>query len=181
MKNQKIWITMAVLLTICIGVLWAAENKTDAPQYTYLVIDQKDTLKGLQGVRVLVEGLKPEIENRGLTRQQLQTDVELRLRQNGIKVLTEKEWLSAPGGPLLYVNVNIMIHKETLLVAFHTLLQLKQAVFLARDLTKKVYGASTWERSLVGSVGLSKIESIREKVKDQVDTFSNDYLTVNPK
>ena len=40
------------------------------------------------------EGL--EVERAGLTKQQLQTDVELRLRQAGIRVLTEQEQLIVP-------------------------------------------------------------------------------------
>jgi len=111
MKNKKIWITTAVLLAICISVLLAAENKTDtqtSPQVTFIKpVDQKDTLKGLQGVHVLVESLNPEVEKYDLTKQQLQTDVELRLRQNSIKVLSEEELLSTPGKSYLYVNVNI--------------------------------------------------------------------------
>ena len=46
------------------------------------------TLRGLNGVQVVVEDMmKPDIERDGLTRQQLQTDVELRLRKAGISGL----------------------------------------------------------------------------------------------
>jgi hypothetical protein len=171
MKIKKICIAV-VALAVCISVLWAT-NK----------YDPRDALKGLQGVRVLVEKLTPEVEKYGLTSQQLQTDVELRLRQNGIRVLSEgQEQFSAPGMPYLYVNVSIMMRKDIPLAVFVILVELKQNVFLARDTTKLCI-ASTWDsKSMVGSVGLDKIETtIRKDVKDNVDEFINDYLAVNPK
>jgi hypothetical protein len=53
--------------------------------------EAKEVLAGLDGVRVVVEGVRPEAEKYGLTQQLLQTDTELRLRQNGIRVLTDEE------------------------------------------------------------------------------------------
>jgi hypothetical protein len=58
---------------------------------------ERATLRGLDGVQVVVEDLQPDVERNGLTRQQLQTDVELRLRKAGIRVLTEQELDRAPG------------------------------------------------------------------------------------
>jgi hypothetical protein len=46
-------------------------------------------------VHVLVESLPPEIEQAGLTTQQLLTDIEIRLRQAAIHVLTREEVLQA--------------------------------------------------------------------------------------
>ena len=154
-----------------------AINKTN-PQTSPQPIDERDTLKGLQGVYVLVEYLISEQEKFGLTKQQLQTDVELRLRQSGIMVLSEQEWLLIPGEPRLYVNVNLQIYEEIGLVAFNILIELNQSVFLARDPTKFCM-ASTWWTALGGPIGLSKITTIRESVKDCVDIFINDYLAAN--
>lgn len=177
MKNKKYWV-LAAILGICASVIWAVDNTESqiSTQFTY----PKDTLKGLQGVKVLVEAIKPEVEKYGLTEQQLQTDVELRLRQNGIKVLSEKEWLSAAGQPYIYVNVNIMKVENIPLVTYGITLELKQNVSLERDPTK-LCSASTWDRRGVMSAGLGKIENIRECVKGYVDNFINDYLAANPK
>jgi hypothetical protein len=180
MKIKKIWIAVAVL-AVCISVLWAVDRTESqtSPQFTYIV-NQKDTLTGLQGVYVVVEILRPEVEKYGLTRQQLQTDVELRLRQNGIKVLSGEERLSAPGMPYLYVNVPIMKVEEIPLVVYSISVQLWQRVLLTRD-PNKIYIASTWDTGFIGCAGLDRIESIRESVKNYVDAFINDYLAVNPK
>jgi len=53
----------------------------------------KTELHGIRGVMVKV-GKLPETERYGLTRQALQTDTELRLRQYGIKVMTQEEAIS---------------------------------------------------------------------------------------
>ena len=45
----------------------------------------RTTLKGLRGVRVLVEDLAPEVEREGLVKDQLQKSVEERLRSAGIE------------------------------------------------------------------------------------------------
>jgi ferredoxin-fold anticodon binding domain-containing protein len=177
MKNKKIWIAMAVVLAVCIGGLWAAENKTN-DQIT--IITGKDTLKGLQGVYVIIEDLEPEVEKLGLTRQQLQTDVELKLRQNSIKVLSEEEWFKTREKPHLHINVSVVTREESRSAVYVISVNLYQYVFLARDITK-VCDASTWKKETFGSVGLSRIETIRESVKDDIDKFINDYLAVNPK
>jgi hypothetical protein len=155
------------------------EEKQKAEQITHIK-DQKDTLKGLQSVYVVVESFESEVEKYGLTEQQIQTDVELRLRQNGIRVLSQQEWLSSAMNSYLYVNVGIVRVEDFPLVSYNILLALKQSVFLARDPTKWCV-ATTWSTGSTGSAGFNKIEFIRQFVKDHVDTFINDYLAVNPK
>jgi hypothetical protein len=154
------------------------EEKQKAEQITH-IRDQKDTLKGLQSVYVVVEPLGQEVEKYGLTEQQIQTDVELRLRQNGIRVLSRQEWLSSAMYSFLYVNVNIVGLEDLPLVSYNISLELRQSVFLERDPTKW-YVAPTWKTGSTGSVGFNKIEFIRQFVKNHVDTFINDYLAANP-
>ena len=61
--------------------------------------EQRQVLRGLEGVHVVIKRLKPEIEMDGLYRSTLETDVELTLRMAGIKVLTEEESLQTSGVP----------------------------------------------------------------------------------
>src|ERR1017187_384283 len=48
------------------------------------------TLKGIQGLGVVVEDINSEAERAGLHRTDIQTDVELKLRLAGIKVLSDE-------------------------------------------------------------------------------------------
>ncbi|MFC1692113.1 hypothetical protein ACFL1R_01245 [Candidatus Latescibacterota bacterium] len=145
-----------------------------------LLIDQKNVLKDLKGVEVLVEDLKPDIEKDGLSKSSIQTDVELKLRMAGIKVLTEEEWLKEPGTPYLYVSVNSFKKEEEVSYSINIALELNETVCLVRDLTMSC-NAVTWSTSYIGKVGKLKVNEIRDGVKDRVDIFINDYLAVNPK
>ena len=47
---------------------------------------ERDSLRGLGAISVLVEDMPEELKSKGLDARQIQTDVELRLREKGIKV-----------------------------------------------------------------------------------------------
>jgi len=138
------------------------------------------TLRGLTGVAIIVESIREEIERDGLTSEQIQTDVELRLRKAGIRVLSEKERAETPGIPLLYVNVNVLKVKDAFLYAYSIHVALQQLVLLERN--TKISGlATTWDTGSVGTEGESHLRDIRGGVADDVDKFINAYLAVNPK
>ncbi len=137
------------------------------------------TLKGLEGVHVIVEELKDDAERDGLTKSAIRTDVESKLRQAGIRVLAENEGLSTPGSPVLYVNANTLKNDDGL-YAYSIVVQLMQGVTLRRD--SSISGrAVTWSNGGVGTVGQNTLRKIREDVCDHVDQFINAYLSVNPK
>src|ERR1041384_4243466 len=67
--------------------------------------DKRDTLRGLREISVLIEYLPDDLEREGLNREQLRRDIEVRLRQAGLHVLTLSEVANLPGAPYLYVAV----------------------------------------------------------------------------
>ncbi len=67
--------------------------------------DKRETLRGLGEVSVLVEYLPDDVEREGVSREQLTRDIEGRLRQAGLRVLTISEIANSPGAPYLYVAV----------------------------------------------------------------------------
>jgi hypothetical protein len=151
----------------------------------------RETLKGLPGVRVIVEahtlykqraGLSTE-QNApidGLSKDQIQTDVELRLRMAGIKVLTEAECNKAPGFPTLFITLIMAGSKEIDLYYYSLNIGLCQWVTLVRD-PKISIGADTWSSESIGSTGSNEIGDVRNGIKDKVDKFINAWLSVNPK
>ena len=66
---------------------------------------ERDTLRDLKGVDVMVEALDEEAETAGLDVEQLKKIVEEKLRDGGVTVLTQQQSLGTPGMPYLYVNV----------------------------------------------------------------------------
>jgi len=141
------------------------------------------SLRGLQGVDVLIESLPSDAKKAGVTKRQLRIEVEVELRKAGISVLTEDESLNAPGMSYLYVHVNAVALTESLegSYIFSVRVELKQYVYLGRDRSIGTT-AITWQRGAVGTVGTDNFrKSVRETVRDYVNEFINDYLTVNPK
>lgn len=131
------------------------------------------SLKGLKAIHVTVENLSADAERDGLTQSQLQTDVELRLRQSGILVNND-----ASG--YLYVNVNALKMTTTRGYAYSISVDMQQPVTILRTNVPMV--ASTWSTGSIGTVGLTRFsEVVRGDVRDAIDSFINAFLSVNPK
>jgi hypothetical protein len=78
--------------------------RTSPSRVRHALQDQQKALVGLKGVYVFID-LIPEAQFLSLTENKVRTNVELRLRKAGIKVLTNKEWEETPGMPVLLVRV----------------------------------------------------------------------------
>ncbi|MCC6543717.1 MAG: hypothetical protein IT392_04340 [Nitrospirae bacterium] len=137
------------------------------------------SLRGLKGIRVVVEGLEPEAEKDGLIREQIRNDVELRLHKAGIKVYTKDEFPTATGIPSLDVNVTAKKHNETSLYYYNISVNLFQRVALIRDPDINGFG-TTWFTGWVGAVSSRRIRNVRVHINDCVDEFISDYLIANP-
>lgn len=61
------------------------------PGTSHAIEYQQKELVGLMGAGVLVESMRPEVDRLGLTKDQIKTDVELRLWKAGINVLTKED------------------------------------------------------------------------------------------
>ena len=140
----------------------------------------RGSLKGLKGMYVMV-GNYPDIKKDGLRESTIKTDVELKLRMAGIKVLTKEECIKDPGNPYLWIGVHSFKNEIIDIYAYCIIVELKQRVILSRD--KKIEcPATTWFTTVnIGTVGANNVNSLRDNIKDRVDVFINDYLAVNPK
>jgi hypothetical protein len=135
------------------------------------------TLRGLQGVSVLIEDLPPESARAGLTTPQLQTEVEAQLRHAGIPVFTKDQGFRVPGAPYLYVYVHLLPHPIGL-TAYGILVEVTQRASLDRN-GSSAY-VSTWSVQRLGTVGSRHLAKIRNDVRGQVDHFIRVYRSVNP-
>jgi hypothetical protein len=128
-------------------------------------------MRGLTSVFVLIEGLDAVAGKLVLDVTQLQTDVELKLRLAGMRVIPN----GGLGVAFVYVNVNIADDAS----AANVSLSLSQDVTLYRDPALFIAATPTWatETLLTHPTGLG----IRNKVKDQVDRFLNEWLKANPR
>jgi hypothetical protein len=148
---------------------------TSFPTVATQSASHRESLRGIKSLRVLVGDIDPEIEKEGLTKSQLQVDAELVLRKASIPVSASSD----SDDPYLYVNLEV--HKAKDLLYFYSLnVSLGQMVRLKRNPSIEMY-APTWQTSETGAAGRNKLTGVRELVRDHIDKFVNDYLTVNPK
>jgi hypothetical protein len=140
--------------------------------------DTRTTLHNLSGVKVVIESLGPDMEGAGLSQQQLQTDVELQLRQAGLRVLTTEEWAQVPGRPWLYVNAQVLLIDNDLAV-YSIRVEINQDAHLtALDAFADVV---TWDKGGIGATEMANLSPhVRDGLRDLVDTFIDAYLSVNP-
>ena len=143
--------------------------------------DKRDTLRGLKEVSVLVEYLPDDVEREGLNREHLQRDIEVRLRQAGLHVLTISEVANLPGAPYLYVAVYPIIGPSINVNTYAVALTLKQLVQLSRNPSTELF-ATTWEGPIhLSSLSDSRVHDIRSRIFDAVGRFIVDYRDVNSK
>ena len=143
--------------------------------------DKRDTLRGLKENSVLVEYLPDDVEREGLNREHLQRDIEVRLRQAGLHVLTISEVANLPGAPYLYVAVYPIIGPSINVNTYAVALTLKQLVQLSRNPSTELF-ATTWEGPIhLSSLSDSRVLDIRSRIFDAVGRFIVDYRDVNSK
>ena len=135
---------------------------------------KKGSLKGLHGIYVVIEDLGPEMKGL-VTRKQLRTIVESRLRMAGIKPLKEKEAAKSASEPYLYVNIAaVPIGNKR--YACRMDIEVHQLVTLIQDSGQ--YHAITWDD---GVISVGGAQTILDQLDELIFEFIYDYLAVNPK
>jgi hypothetical protein len=131
------------------------------------------TLKGISSIFVLVEDLPSGARALGLTRDAIQTDVDLKLLLAGMPVVTPEDGTKLPGEPYLWVQVTVTGESQAANIA----VAVRQDVRLERN-GDHAFGAATWEMNL--TIANPTAQDIRDYNKDIVDRFLNAWLSVNP-
>jgi hypothetical protein len=138
------------------------------------IFSQVETLAGFDTLKVLVEGFDPDLVQAGVTETQIQTDVEIKLRQAGFKVKDKEEMFS----PYIYLYINVSSNNKNGIFAVSVHTSLTQEVYLDRDKSIDTL-ASTWDTGDIGLISRGNVRSLRDTISDQVDRFINDYLKAN--
>jgi len=137
--------------------------------------DPSGTLQGIESLAVVVGQIAPDAERDGLTRSELQSDVERHLRQSGITV----------GAAATYrLRVQLMTYRHPAhrsLYAFSIALELLQPVTLIRYPTLVFNDGVTWRAGSVGLIESTRLREVRSYVLHDVDAFIRAYREQNPK
>ena len=106
--------------------------------------ETRKTLTGVQEVEVVVHGLSGDLAARGVTVQFVKGEVEAKLRESGIQILSKAR---SPGFPILAVLVNsIKVSGETTFYAASIRVELRQTATLTRDRAVESHNV-TWSSS----------------------------------
>ena len=144
----------------------AADNQT---------IGDLASLQGVKSFNVVIESLNNDVIQDGLSVDELQRDVELRLRKAGLPIATKP----AANQPFLYVRISTIKVNGQGEYSFCADLLFQQPVALLNNPKKKYYGC-TWETGSIGFASENNVQAIRHYVADDVDRFINQYLIANP-
>jgi hypothetical protein len=180
--------------TILMLLMLTAFCRSASPQGDQLIVaalgDSK-ALTGVPGVHLVIETLPKALEGE-ISIQDLQTDVELRLRQSGIPILTSdddkrelddaaaKKRLSNLGGKLdIYINA---FKDSSGSYPFVVTAQFVEVVDVHRgNRTLLVTSVPVWDKRTYGVASSARLKALRDDIKDFTDAFCNDYLKANPK
>lgn len=139
---------------------------------------QRETLRALPGVWVVVEQVGPELAHAGVTQSALQHDTEEKIRAAGLPLLSQEECWRTPGMPWLYLTVAVSKATDTIYAATIAV-SLYQEVQLLRPPALKTFGV-TWDAGVhVGTVTTEELASVRQRVGALVDQFVADYQAGN--
>lgn len=157
--------TMCLLMTCAIGLSSPSVHADDNES-------TRMSLKDISTFAVFVVGVDDDARALGLTPEIIRTDVELKLRLAGVRVVAPEEDSKVPGHPYLYVRIAVSSTNALVDVG------LNQDVFLERN-GQRAFGVPTWSSSVI--LGTATAQRIRDHTKDLVDQFLNAWLAVNPK
>jgi hypothetical protein len=136
-------------------------------------------LRDVGAIAVVIQDIDAEAVREDFTVDLIRTDIEVELRKAGIRVVDRTQLDDSSGRPYLFLVINLL--KGTLNTYTYSMeLRFHQNASLTRnpDVTLSV---STWNRSVIGSERGNRLPQLRDKIKEMVMPFINEYLAANPR
>lgn len=139
--------------------------------------DQKQSLKGLNALLLVVEFTEAAVESDGLKKDDLENAIAAELRGSGIRLMSAAEWSSTSGVPYLQVLINTL-RSDLGFYSFKIDVQLNQEIILKRN-TGISMMSTTWNKGSLGHIGTNRINEIQNDVLGYINLFIQDYQAVN--
>ena len=140
----------------------------------------QETLRGLPGVRLIVEKIDAEVERGGLTTDFVRTTAETRLRAAGIRLLSKDEVAMTQGRPTIQILVQTA-RSDSLYAYCIEVSVWQEMVPIHRQTSLPVWVRSWVTENVVGIKSHKNIHVLRTTVENLVDAFIHAYVAVNPK
>lgn len=166
-------------LLLILGTVTLVLASTSGPAEQSAEPPERESLKGVTGVEVLVDPLDVEVEQLGLQTDRLQKEIQQRLQKAGVNVLTERERLKTPTAATLVIRVDTL-HDRIGRYFYSIDMFVRQRVRLETQAGSEL-SAVTWMKvGSIGTVADDNIKPIEAQVLQKADQFIKDYLAVNP-
>ena len=163
-------INFSLLLPVGITLLFT----TPVPSSAQFFRNMASSLKGVKLVAIEVAQMKQEPGHDGFGATQIQTDVELELRRNGIEITQD----AGQSDGVFFIAATCLPHSGKQRHWFCTLkTDFIQEVILYRDPTMTTT-ATTWTRFRLGQ---GDPAGLRQVIRGMTDEFCNDFRKENPK
>jgi hypothetical protein len=179
LNNHAEWTILEDLMKRLLFVILLSAILPLEAGYGYDDQTARDTLRGISAITVFVTyGGRTDSEPSGLSKDQVKNNVELRLREAGIRVVDPKEAVRLKHvSAELLVSINCMDYQSIYACYLET--QLVQAVHVEKN--DQFTATPTWSVKRFVLLGTERIRAIHDYTKDMVDQFLNAYVAVNPR
>jgi len=161
----------AIRSALLVAVLLTAARADDNPR--------AKSLAGLAAVHLHLAVQGEDLAGVNLTEPVLRADIEQRLRDGGLRLLTFEESSREPGVPWLAVYVTVLKSSDWRTRAFMIRIELEQRACLERN-PAQCSSVVTWSSAQIGTVGRRKTKSVNEDVYAAVDEFLAAYHSAQP-
>ena len=169
----------ATTLLLIVGTISFVIASTPSHAEPPAEVPERESLRGLLGMEVLVEPLNIEIEQLGLQTVNLQSDIRQRLQKAGITVLTERVRLATPTAAMLVARLDA-VHDRIGRYFYSIDLLLTQRVRLEGNGASELSAVTWLKLGAIGVVADDNVKHLEDQMLRKVDQFIKDYLAVNP-
>jgi hypothetical protein len=174
LRRSLMWLKILTLLSLF--CLWPIVGLAQLPKDPLA----QETLRGLPGVRLIVEKINAEVERDGLTTDFVRTTAETRLRAAGIRLLSKDEVAMTQGLPTIQILVQTA-RSDSLYAYCIEVSVWQEMVPIHRQTSLPVWVRSWVTENVVGIKSHKNIHVLKTTVEDLVDSFIHAYVAVNPK
>jgi len=171
--RKKIFLGAAVMAVAGVLLVWTARASER-------LTEKQWSLTEIKSLYVFVQGVTDETKKVGLSAEQIQTEVEEKLKELGIKIVTEEEAEKPSDKPTLYVTINARKRERVAAFMFHVDVGVLQEVELVRDPMIQIMSIM-WKKGRIGECHSRKlVKAMQEVVGYLMDQFCEDYRKANP-
>lgn len=160
-------------MPLLLAAIALAITVTAAPDLT-----EDESLRGIDGIMVIVERLHEDANATGLDRETLDAVVRDGLQKAGVRIYSADERMADDRRPYLYVNCNVMrAGGSTDMVAFSLDIEVHQRVTLAGG---EYAQGLTWAKSYLGIQSADRAaQQIRHVLAGYITQFTEAHTTAN--